>query len=196
MDLMQFITSQLSNPETLKMLGNSVQAKPAQVKQVTQLGIPALLQAMNRNASTPQGAESLMKALDRHQNDPVDDVQGFLKNLDTDDANKMLQHIFAGKTNQVQNNLAQKTGMDTSQISGLLVQLAPLLMGALAQQKSQQNVAPTDLAGLLSGLTAQTTKQSKKGGLMGMVTDILDTNNDGSVVEEVGNLLQGFLKKR
>jgi len=195
MDIMKFITEQLSNPQTIQMLGNSIQAEPNKVQQATQLGIPALLQALNRNASTPQGAESLAKALDQHQDDKIEDINGFLGTIDSQDANKMLQHIFSGKTERVENTLARQTGLESSQVSGLLTQLAPLMMGALAQQKKQQNVAPTDLSGLLSGLTKQTTANTNSG-LMGIITDLLDTDNDGSVVDEVGSLLQGFLRKK
>ena len=97
MDFMKFLTDQLSNPETLRTMGQNVQAKPAQVKQITELGIPALLQAINRNASTQQGANSLLKALEQHQDDKVDDIPNFLNQIDRNDANKMLQHILGGK---------------------------------------------------------------------------------------------------
>jgi hypothetical protein len=30
---------------------------------------------------------------------------------------------------------------------------------------------------------------------MGMVTNLLDSDNDGSIVDDVGSLLKGFLKR-
>ena len=103
----------------------------------------------------------------------------------------MLQHIFAGNNDRVQNNLAKQTGLETGQVSGLLTQLAPLLLGALGQQKKQQNLDTSGIPVLLSGLS----QQGGDSGLMGMVTNLLDSDNDGSIVDDVGNLLQGFLKK-
>lgn len=175
----------------MSKLSQSVGAEPSKVQQLTQLGLPALLQALGRNSSTSEGAAALENALAQHQDDNVDDVERFLNNADTDDGARMLQHIFAGNNDRVQNNLAKQTGLETSQVSGLMTQLAPLLLGALGQQKKQQNLDSSGIAGLLSGLS----DQGRNSGLMGMVTSLLDSDNDGSIIDEVGGLLKGFLKK-
>jgi len=52
--------------------------------------------ALGRNANTSEGAAALAGALDRHQDDQVDDVDGFLNNVNTNKGAKMLQHILAG----------------------------------------------------------------------------------------------------
>ncbi len=191
MDIFKMITDQIGNQDTLNKLGQSVGAEPSQVQQLAQLGMPAILQALGRNASTPEGAEALTGALDQHQDDNVEDVAGFLNNVNRDDGAKMLSHIFAGNNDRVQNNLAKKTGLQTGQVSGLLTQLAPLLLGTLGQQKKQQNLDSTGIAGLLGGLS----EQGGNSGLMGIVTNLLDSDNDGDIDEGVGGLLQGFLKK-
>ena len=191
MDILKLINGQINNQNTLKKLGQSVGVEPSQVQKLAQLGMPALLQALGRNASSSEGATALAGALEQHQDDNVDDVEGFLNNVSTDDGAKILQHIFAGNNDRVQNNLAKQTGMGTGQVAGLMTQLAPLLLGALGQQKKKQNLDSSGIAGLLSGLT----EQGGKSGLMGMVTNLLDSDNDGSVVDDVGNLLKGFLKK-
>ena len=185
------ITDQMNNQDTLKKLGQSVGAEPSKVQQLAEIGMPALLQALGRNASTPDGAASLAKALDQHQDDDVDDIKGFLNKVNTDDGAKMLQHIFAGKNDWVQTNLAKQTGLETNQVSGLMTQLAPLILGALAQQKKQNNLDASGIGGLLRGLSGQ----GGNSGLMGMVTNMLDSDNDGNIVDDVGGLLKGFLKK-
>ncbi|MGD9676955.1 MAG: DUF937 domain-containing protein [Vulcanibacillus sp.] len=191
MDIFKLINDQLNNQDTLKKLGQSVGAEPSQVQQLAQLGMPAILQALGRNASTSEGAAALVSALDQHQDENVDDVQGFLSSVNTDDGAKMLQHIFVGNNDRVQNNLAKQTGLDMGQVSGIMAQLTPLLLGALAQKKKQQNLDPSEITGVLTGLM----EQGDNGGLMGMVTNLLDSDNDGSIVDDVGSLLKGFLKK-
>ena len=166
-------------------------AEPSQVQQLAQLGMPAIMQALGRNASTSEGATALASALDQHQDDNVDDVDGFLNNVNTHDGAKMLQHIFSGNNNRVQNNLARQTGLDTSQVSVIMTQLAPLLLGALGQQKKQQNLDSSGISGLLSGVL----EQGSNSGLLGMLTNLLDSDNDGDIVDDVGNLLSRFLKK-
>ena len=78
------------------------------MQQVAQLGIPALLQALNRNATTKKGASSLAKALEAHENDEVDDIQKFLDKLDLEDAKKMLKHILADKMIQFKPRLLKR----------------------------------------------------------------------------------------
>jgi hypothetical protein len=181
----------INNPDTLNKLGQSVGAEPSQVQQLAQLGMPALLQALGRNAGSSEGAAALSGALDQHQDDNVEDVDGFLNTVDTDEGSKMLEHIFSGNNERVQNNLARQTGLETGQVSGLLAQLAPLLLGALGQQKKQQNLDEAGIPGLLSGVMGQ----SGNSGLMGMVTKLLDSDHDGEVMDDVGKYLGGFLKK-
>ena len=94
--------------------------KKEQVKKAAQMGLPALMEAMGRNAKDPDGLSSLLGALDQHQDDDVDDRDGFLNNVDREDGAKILQHIFADKNAGIQNRLAQKTGMETNQVMDIM----------------------------------------------------------------------------
>ncbi len=69
MDILDLITSQLNNPDVLNQLGGKVGASPEQVQKLAQLGLPTMLEALNRNTSNPEGAQSLAGALDKHQLD-------------------------------------------------------------------------------------------------------------------------------
>lgn len=122
MDIFKLLNEQMNDRQTLDKLGGSVGAAPDQVQQLAQIGLPALLQALGRNAATSEGAASLASALDQHQDDDVDDLDGFLNNVDREDGAKMLQHIFGGNNARVENKLAQKTGMEMNQVSGLMAQ--------------------------------------------------------------------------
>jgi len=186
MDILKLITEQLGDKDTLGKLVKTVGAQPKQVEEASQLGIQTLLQALRQNVGTSEGAASLAAALDQHKDDEIDDVNGFLDRVDKEDGAKILQHVFAGESEGVHGKIAKKTGMDTGQVSGLMTQLAPLLMGVLAQQKKKDNLDSTGVAGLLSGLAGE----GGASGMMGMVTDLLDADNDGNVVDDVGNLLK------
>ncbi len=201
MDLFGLITQQLANGSTLTQMGKRVGANSSQVQQVVQLGLPALLQNLTRNASTPQGATSLTRALSQHQNDEVQDVTGFLKNVDTADGGKILQHIFGDRNQKVQSNLANQAGLDVSQVSGLLSQLAPLLLGTLGRQSAQQRAqhgaqdeGDAGLAGIAS-LLSQATTQLGGNDLLGAASRLLDADGDGDVMDDVGKMLGAFLKK-
>ena len=138
MNLLNMLSQQLSDPKVLEQLSKSTGANPDQVRKLAREGLPELMKALQQNAATPEGAKSLDRALEEHKDDKVENVLAFLQNVDTNDGAKMLQHIFSGRNDAVQTQLAQKAGLDKNQASTLMTQLAPLVIGALGNQKKQQ----------------------------------------------------------
>lgn len=190
MDLMRLLKDQLNNPDVLAQLGKSVGADADQVSKLTQLGLPAMLEGLTKNTRTPEGAESLATALDQHKDDSVDDLEGFLNKVNRKDGAKILNHVFADKNNQVKKTLAKETGLKKGQVSGLLTQLAPVLLGALGNQKKEENMDAGGIASLLPSLGSLLGGASSSGGLAG-ITSILDADKDGDIVDD----LKGFLGK-
>lgn len=150
MDLISMLTRQLSDSNVLEQLGKTVGADANQTKKLAEVALPALLGTLQQNAASPEGAKALDKALEDHKDDKVDDILGFLQNVNTADGAKMLQHIFAGKKEEVQTNLAQEAGLEGNQVANLLTQLAPLVIGALGNQKKMGNQG--DLTQLIGGV--------------------------------------------
>ena len=189
MDLFVLLNSKLQDKDVVNKISKQVGAKPEQIKQLTELALPTLLQAMNKNSQTKDGAKSLLKAMDQHQDDEVTDLNQFFNTVDKQDGAKILGHLLGQKELKVEQGLAAKTGMDLSQVSGLLTMLAPLLLGQLGKQKKQQSgFGVDDLMGMLGG-----SKGSKD--VMGMVSGLLDSDGDGDIMDDVSKLLGGFLKK-
>lgn len=192
MNLMDLLGNQLSNPDILKQLSKSVNAKPEQVENAAKIGLPALVEQISRNASTKEGRNSLAKALDQHKDDDVSDVLGFLKGVDTKDGSKILQHVFSDKNDKVQNSIAKQSGLDSSQASGLMSMLAPMVLGAMGNQKKSQNLDTNGVANLTSQLTKSMGKNTD---FMGMASKLLDSDGDGDIMDDVGGLLGKFFKK-
>jgi len=184
------IVKQLSSAGVLNKLGSTVDAAPSQVNQLIQLGIPTLITAMQKNASTPKGAQSLSKALTYHQDANINNLNSFLKQVDPVDGSKIVSHILGAKAPAVQQQLGLQTGLDLNQVGSLLSLLAPFLMGSLGQQKKSQNVDASGLGGLLGTLLGGSGNDLTK-----TVTNLLDTDHDGDIMDDVGKLLGGFLKK-
>lgn len=192
MDLIDLLGNQLSNPDILKQLGKSINASPKQVENAAKIGLPAMVEQISRNASTKEGRDSLAKALDQHKDDNVSDIVGFLKGVDTKDGSKILQHVFSGKNDKVQNSIAKQSGLDSSQASGLMSMLAPMVLGAMGNQKKSQNLDANGVANLTSQLTKSMGKNTD---IMGMATKLLDSDGDGDIMDDVGGLLGKFFKK-
>ena len=185
------LLSSLTDDKVVNRLSQSSQAKPDQVAQLIQLGIPTLVQALKNNASSPNGALSLNKALDQHASDPVHDLGSFMDQLDPQDGSKIIGHILGSNTNKVQTKLGAQTGLGSDQVGSLLSSLAPILMGTLAQQKKSGASSGMDIGGLLGGLLGGSGDDMAK-----MAMGFLDSDHDGDVMDDVGKLLGGFLNKR
>ena len=185
MDILNLLMGQVSNQDTLTQLGKSVGANQTQVNSLVQNALPTLLSALNKNASSSSGAQSLMSALCQHEDDDVSDISNFLSSVDTKDGSKILSHILGSKTSNVQNKLAQTSGLDASQVTGLLSQLAPLLLSTLGTQKKQNN--SFDIGSLLGS-------SSQSNNIMGLASQFLDSDNDGDIMDDLGNLAKKFMK--
>jgi hypothetical protein len=190
MDLIDLI-KQLNNDDVLGQVSKSMGVKPQQVKKVTQLGLPTLVEAMNRNAKTQEGARSLARALEQHQDDEVDDLSKYIRHADAHDGEKILRHVFSDKSERVENRIAKQTGLDMSQVMGILAQFAPLILGLLGKEKKQRNLDYTGVADMTSSLTNQLGGESGSG-LMGMVSQLLDSDKDGDIMDDLGGLFGGL----
>lgn len=192
MDLVSLVKDQLNNPETRARLAQTVGASPEQVGKLTELGLPALLGGMSDNSQTPEGATALASALDQHQDDPVDNVDGFLAQVDRADGGKILGHLFGSEQEHVESGLARKTGLDRSQVSLLLAQLAPLVMGAFGRQKKSEGLEPGVLADLLPKLNSLLGGDA--GGTCGLsgLLSKLDADQDGGFMDDVNTLFDKF----
>ncbi len=184
--------NQLKQPDVLKQLSKQKSADKNDVSKVVEMGIPTLLQAMQNNGE--EGAKSLAKALDNHQDDDVDDLLGFLQKSDKNEGSKILKHVFGSKTSTLEKKIASSTGVQAHAVDNILAQLAPMVLGVLGQQKKKQNVDANGLSSMLPMLASMLNKSSSKD-LKKMATSLLDADNDGDILVDVGNLVKGLFKK-
>ena len=165
---------------------------------VLTMALPVLMQAMKRNAATPQGAEGLMSALSsKHDGSILDNLGGlFGGGVDSnvlDDGGKILGHVLGGKQQHVENALSQKSGIDAGSVAQILKVAAPILMGVLGNQAKKQNVNSSkgieDLLGGLIGGSSSNNEQS-------FLESILDADGDGSIIDDVAGMVLGGSKKK
>ena len=165
---------------------------------VLTMAMPVLMQAMKRNAASPQGAESLLGALNsKHDGSILDNLSGlFGGGVDSnvlDDGGKILSHVLGGKQQHVANALSQKAGIDADSVSQILKVAAPILMGMLGSQAKQQNVNnASGIEGLLGGLLSGSSSKNEQS----FLESILDADGDGSVIDDVAGMVLGGSKKK
>ena len=192
MDLSNLLGSLLSEGQTLEDIARKVGANPTDVKKAATMSLPTLVEALNKNAQDEEKRASLNKALEDHSEDNVEDLQGFLNNMDLEDGQKMLGHILGGKKNQVESSISKSSGLSSSQVTGLLAMLAPVLIGMLGKKKKEENISKDSLPDL-TGSLGKILGGGSGNGLMDMAKNILDKDQDGSFVDD---LMGGFFGKK
>ncbi len=181
----------------LGAISQTIGADESTTSNAIQAALPMLIGAMARNASSEGGASALAGALDRdHDGSVLDDIAGFVLGGGAQQSNGagILGHIFGGNQPAVEQGVSQTSGLDMSMVAKLLPLLAPIVMGYLGRQKQEQGMDAGALAGALGGASQQ--MQEQQSPLMGMLTSILDSNRDGSIVDDAIRLAGGFLGRR
>ena len=180
-------------------VSNETNQPQNKTNEVLTMALPVLMQAMRRNASSQQGAESLLGALNnsKHDGSILDNLGGlFSGGVNSDvlsDGSKILGHVLGSSQQNVTSALSQKSGVDAGSVAQILKVAAPLLMGVLGKQTRQQNISsPSGLEGLLGGLIKGNSPQQEQS----FLESILDADGDGSVIDDVAGMVLGGNKKK
>lgn len=180
--------------------GKQLGMKQNQAGSAMQAALPLILGAMKNNASTPEGASGLLKALsdDKHSGGILDNLGNILGggNIDDDvlqDGAGILGHVFGGKEENVANAVSKSSGIDMGQAMNILKVAAPFIMGYLGKEKREKNISDENGIGdLLGGVLGGESKQSQS-----LVNQLLDADGDGSIIDDVaGMLLSGSSGKK
>ncbi len=204
-NLMDLVQGQLSD-NLINQLSQQLGGTDRQQTANATNGIMSLLMnAMARNASTPQGASALASALDRdHDGSVLDDVMGMLSGkAQPTQARAMngvgiLKHVLGGKQNNAVDMISKMSGLDNNKTGNLMAMLAPVALGILGRTKRQNRLDAGGLASLLSkGVGSMNQQQSQE---MGFIGRFLDQDGDGSFMDDVAgmgmNVLGNLFKKK
>ncbi|WP_055445850.1 DUF937 domain-containing protein [Lacinutrix mariniflava] len=170
----------------------------AKTSSVLTMALPVLMKAMQRNASTPEGAEGLMGAIQGKHNGSILDNLGGLFGGGVDDevkndGDKILSHVLGAKKEGVEKIIGEKSGLDASSVANILKVAAPILMGVLGKQAQQQNVSSSNGIGdLLGGLLGGNSADKEQS----FLESILDADGDGSIVDDVAGMVLGGAKSK
>ena len=150
--------------------------------------LPAILTGLNRNTNSTEGAHNLARTLEKnHDGSLLDNLGGFLQGQVSGkqtDGSGILGHVLGGQRQQVEQGVAQASGLDMGQIAKLLPLLAPIVMAALGRQKRQAGLDGGALSGML-GQEATRARQAAPSGALGALTGFLDRDGDGSIQDDI-----------
>ena len=189
--ILDLLNGSLGN-EVVAGITQNTEASEEQTKAVVSSALPALLGALQNNASKDEGAQGILNAIgSKHDGSILDNLSGFLGSNDTSDGNGILGHMLGDKRGAVEHAISGKTGVSSGTVSKILAMLAPVVMGYLGKQSQNKQVSDGNgLNDLLGGMLGGQSGGNVLGGL-------LDQNGDGKLgVDDVGGLLGGFFGKK
>lgn len=188
----QMITQRLSGG-AVRTIAQRFGISESKADAAVQIAVPLILTALARNASQPQGAESLHQAINNdHDGSILSNLMGYLGNPQSANGAGILGHVFGPQQPTIENNLAQATGMDQTAAGGLLETIAPVVMGAVGQTQQQSGLDASGLSDLLNSQQQQA--QANAPGVMGMLGSMLDQNQDGSAMDDLQRMAAKFFK--
>ena len=179
--------------QDLGQLAEQVGGNEGQVKNGVMAALPAMLTALSKNTGTEKGAQELNNALEtKHDGSILNNLSGYLSNPDLKDGAGILNHLFGSQTSNVANAVSQSSGLDSNGSMKMLQMLAPVLMGMLGQQKKQNNLDAEGIGNLTSMLASNFGSEAGASGIMDVVTNLLDANKDGNVVDDIMGMVGKF----
>ncbi len=181
----------------LSKLASQVGGSEGEVKNGIMAALPAMLAALNKNTGTEEGAKSLNQALEtKHDGSVLNNLEGYLKNPDLKDGAGILNHLFGAQTSNVAQAVSASSGLSQEGSVKMLQMMAPLVLGVLGQQKKENNLDAKGVGNLTSMFASNLTSNKNVSGIMGTVTNMLDSNKDGNVVDDLLGLAGKFLGKK
>lgn len=171
----------IADNNSINQMGQQFGLDSNQVSSVLSAAMPALLGAMQKNASTENGAASLAKALGDH-------AASNLKASDLTDGNKILSHIFGGNLSSVLGGISKSTGTSTNQVSGILASIAPMLLSILGKNQQSSNTGAAGLAGMLGGILGGSSANSGLGSILGAAMSDKDGDGKPDILGGLGSL--------
>ena len=144
MNLLSMLSKVLLSDATLKVITSKTGLDVKTLRSLIEKALPTLLSSLTANASSADGAASLLSALSGHTSTKAISEQ--VAEADTDDGAKILSHILGDSQQDVIAGLAAETGITTDQTSQVLNNIAPALLTGVSNAASSLSSAKVDLS--------------------------------------------------
>jgi len=175
-------------------LGQQIGADSQTTGLAIQAALPMLLSGLNRNASQPGGAASLLGALQRdHDGSLLDNLGGLLGGSiggRASNGEAIVGHVLGDRQESAHEVVASASGLNAGQAAQIMTAIAPIVMSALGRMQRSQGL---DANGLTSMLQSEhSTAAQSQPDLMGLASKLFGNNEGaGDLMKGIGSLLGG-----
>jgi len=179
-----------------QQLSKSLGMNDSQAQDMIENSLPYLLGGLQKNASSKEGAESLLEALtkdDRHDGHILDNLESLTKDPEAGEGGRILGHIFGDKEDAVEQDIANRSGVDKDQAKKGMMVMAPMLMAMLGKLVRSEKMN----ADKLSEVVTDVSKNKDVGGAgMKLVYQFLDQDKDGDLKDDFIRMGKNWLGKK
>ena len=171
------------NPEIVSALGKALGADTSAINQGLAAAAPLLMGSMTKMASTPTGAESLLKMLPQDTGGLLGgfgSLTSLISNLFSggQTGNSMLSSLMGPGLNAIGGSLTKALGFNVMPLLGMA---APALMGLVSKAVQSDKLDPTGLADLLKRETTQFTANPANVATMKLVNEAMAAGDKAAV---------------
>ncbi|MGX7106486.1 DUF937 domain-containing protein [Hutsoniella sourekii] len=195
--LVDMFTQGNQTQQDSQVLANRAGVDIKDLSKIAALGLPAILQGLNRNNQSQEGLDAFNQALNQHEQDidRYSSSNDLANKVDEQDGDKILGHVFNDKQSII-DRIADTLGLEPAAVKRVLILLAPIVLKYLADQKrqgqldadgvqkqterlarqtSQQVEQDSSILEQIFGSNPakQTTNDSQSGGLLGSIFDLI-----------------------
>ena len=198
---MDLIKSQLSDG-VMNEISKKIGADRQQTEVATDNILATLIEGLAKNTSKSNGADMLSNVLEKdHDGSLLNNLHDLIdgkaeeKNPRAANGTGILKHLLGGNIFDVTEIVSKLSGLTNGKTMNLMMMLAPIVMQMLGKQKRQQNMGSGTLASILAN-TVSKVKTKKSGPNGGILSMLLDKDQDGSIVDDLAGMVLGRLFRR
>ncbi|WP_299183515.1 DUF937 domain-containing protein [uncultured Chryseobacterium sp.] len=159
MSLIDLLTGNTGN-QVAAQAENKFGISRNQIIALLAVAAPLIISYLRNKSQDAKEAEALNNALDKDHDGSILDDASQLEARQAE-GGSILDHIFGGQKNTVENQLSQNTGISIDKIGPILAMLAPVIMGYIGKEKQQNNVGAGGLGDLLGGILGSASNQAQ-----------------------------------
>ncbi|KPH12332.1 DUF937 domain-containing protein [Chryseobacterium sp. ERMR1:04] len=196
MSLIDLLTGNTGN-EVAQQAENKFGISKNQIIALLAVAAPLVISYLRNKSQDAKEAEALNSALDKDHDGSILNDASQLEARQSE-GGSILNHVFGGDKENVENQLSQNTGISIDKIGPILAMLAPVIMGYIGKEKQQSNVGAGGLGDLLGGILgnasnqAQTQSSSPLNDILGSVLGNGQSQSSGNPLNDIlGSVLGG-----
>ena len=155
MSLLSTLLSSMSADDSVEAVSKKTGVSKLAVGGLIAIALPLLIKKLTSNASSQQGAASLLGALSQHTE--TDSLASQISNADSADGNAIIGHILGSDQTDAVAQLAEQSNLSEEQVNSVLSNIAPALMSSLSAANTENIQAQASepsggLGSILGGL--------------------------------------------